>query len=86
MYLSRTDKIVVIITIIALITFISSIGIGFYPMSIIEFTISTETFLNGAIAITSLMVLILIAIYTCLKIIIKIKDNFGNVDKKNENK
>ena len=83
MHLSRTDKIVAIIAIITLIAFLSSIGMGFYPMSIIELTISSDTFLNEAIAITSLIILILIAIYTCLKIIIKIKDNFGNVDKKN---
>lgn len=83
MDLSRTDKIIAIIAMIALIAFLSSIGLGFYPMSIIELTISSDTFLNEAIAITSLIILILIAIYTCLKIIIKIKDNFGNVDKKN---
>ena len=82
MYLSRSDKIVAIIAVIALITFSTSIGMVFYPGSIIEFTISTDTFLNEAIAITSLIVLILIVIYTFLKIIIKIKDNFGNADEK----
>ena len=83
MYLSRTDKIVAVIAMIALITFFYSIGMRLYPGSIIELNISTDTFLNVPIAITSLIILILIAIYTCLKIIIKIKDNFGNVDKKN---
>ena len=85
MYLSRIDKIVVIIALLALIAFASSIGMGFNPLSIIEITISTDTFLNVALAITSLILLILVAVYTCLKIIIKIKDNFGNVDKKDKN-
>jgi len=85
MYLSRTDKIIVIIAVIALVAFASSVGMGFNPLSIIEITISTDTFLNVALAITSLILLILVAVYTCLKIIIKIKDNFGNVDKKDKN-
>jgi len=85
MYLSRTDKIVAIIDVIALIAFASSIGMGFNPLSIIEITISTDTFLNVALAIMSLILLILVAVYTCLKIIIKIKDNFGNIDKKDQN-
>ena len=83
MHLSRLDKIVAIIAGLAFIAFSTSIGMVFYPGSIIDFNFSTDSFLNEPIAITSLIVLILVAIYTFLKIVIKIKDNFGNVNEKN---
>ena len=80
MNLNRMDKIALIFAFIAIIMLLFSTGILF-PMSIIDISISTESYLNEAIAIVSLILLILVAFYTFLKIIIKIKDNFGKKKK-----